>query len=69
VLVLPLPGNEGLAAELARELGAARAALETRRFPDGETYLRLRSDVVGEEVVIVCTLARPDDQFLSLYSP
>lgn len=66
MLILPLPGNETLAAILAQGLGAELGELETRRFPDGESYVRLRSDVRGQEVVLVCTLARPDDQFLRL---
>lgn len=66
MLILPLPGNDTLAQALAQRLGAALGELETRGFPDGESYVRLRSDVEGREVVLVCTLARPDDQFLRL---
>lgn len=65
-IVLPLPGNEQLAATLADALGAPLGGLETRRFPDGESYVRLLSDVAGREVIFVCTLARPDEQFLRL---
>lgn len=66
MLVLPLPGNEALAEDLARRLSAELGVLETRRFPDGESYVRLRSDVAGREVVLVCTLADPDPQILRL---
>jgi ribose-phosphate pyrophosphokinase len=66
MLFLPLPGNETLAQELARETRGELGRLERRRFPDGETYLRLRSDVARREVVLVCTLADPDPQFLPL---
>jgi ribose-phosphate pyrophosphokinase len=66
MMILPLPGNDTLAKTLAQRLGAELGVLETRRFPDGESYVRLRSDVKGREVVLVCTLARPDDQFLRL---
>lgn len=66
MLILPLPGNTTLAKDMARELGAELGVLEIRRFPDWESYVRLRSDVQGQEVVFVCTLARPDEQFLSL---
>lgn len=65
-LILPLPGAEALASEIAAGLGAGLASLETRRFPDGESYVRLTSDVAGRDVVVVCALARPDDQFLRL---
>ena len=65
-LFLPLPGNETLADELARLSGGAIGTLEIRRFPDGESYVRLIADVAGKDVDFVCTLARPDDQILRL---
>ena len=65
-VVLALPGNETLAGQLAAAAGAELGLLETRRLPDGETYLRLRSDVVRREVILVCTLADPDPQVLRL---
>lgn len=65
-LFLPMPGNHALAAELARLTRGTLGRLETRRFPDGESYVRLRSDVAGTDLVIVCTLARPDGKFLPL---
>ncbi len=65
-LIFPVPGNEAMASQLATGLGAALGVLETRRFPDGETYIRLASDVSDQDVVFVCTLSRPDDQFLRL---
>ena len=40
-LILALPGNEAFAGMLAGHLAAETGHLETRTFPDGETYLRL----------------------------
>jgi ribose-phosphate pyrophosphokinase len=65
-LILPMPGNERLGSDLAGRSGAALGRLESRRFPDGETYVRLACDVSGRDVAIVCTLAQPDEQFLRL---
>ncbi|HEX7946002.1 MAG TPA: ribose-phosphate pyrophosphokinase [Phenylobacterium sp.] len=65
-LLLALPGNEAFAARLAVAGGFDRAALDTRRFPDGERYVRIDSDVSGRVVDLVCTLAQPDDKFLTL---
>ncbi|RJL07363.1 ribose-phosphate pyrophosphokinase [Paracoccus aestuarii] len=65
-LILPLPGNETFARQLADAGGWEAGALETRRFPDGETYLRILSDVKDKAVDLVATLARPDDGFLRL---
>lgn len=65
-LILPLPGNETFARPLADAGGWELGALETRRFPDGETYVRILSDVKGKPVDLVATLARSDDGFLRL---
>ncbi len=61
-LVIPLPGNEAMAAKLGGDLGA----LEVHRFPDGETHLRFESDLRGRAVILVCTLDRPDAKYLPL---
>lgn len=65
-LILPLPGNEKFARHVAEVGGWEPGRLETRRFPDGETYLRVLSDVADRSVDLVCSLARPDEQFLRL---
>lgn len=65
-LVLPMPGNEAFAARLAAASGAELGRVETRRFPDGETYVRLLSATKGRAVDLVCTLADPDEGFLRL---
>lgn len=65
-LILPLPGNETFARQLAEAGGWERGTIETRRFPDGETYVRVLSEVADRPVCLVCTLAPPDDGFLRL---
>lgn len=65
-VILPLPGNDIFARRLVEAGGWELGALETRRFPDGETYVRILSDVADRSVYLVCTLARPDDGFLRL---
>lgn len=65
-LVLPLPGNEALATRLAQAVDGELGRIEGRRFPDGESYVRLHGDPAGRPVDLVCTLARPDPQFLPL---
>jgi ribose-phosphate pyrophosphokinase len=65
-LIIALPGNEVLAARLATAIGAQAAAAEFRRFPDGESYLRLHGEFSRRSVVLVSTLDRPDDKFLPL---
>jgi ribose-phosphate pyrophosphokinase len=63
---MPLPGNETFARHLAEVGGWELGHMETRRFPDGESYVRILSDVAGRPVDLVCTLARPDDGLLRL---
>lgn len=46
-LILPMPGNETFARQLAKARKAEVGQVETRRFPDGETYLRLLTPVAA----------------------
>lgn len=72
LILLPFPRNETGAAGLRDAINrldadAARiGAFTLRSFPDGETYVRIESDVRGRPVAIVCTLDRPDDKVLPL---
>ncbi len=65
-LVFALPGNEAAAEALCAHLPGEAGAIEVRRFPDDETYLRVRTDVAGRRAILVCTLRGPDDKFLPL---
>ena len=49
-----------------QECSAGRGVISLRRFPDGETYVRVETPVRGRDVAIVCTLDRPDDKILPL---
>jgi ribose-phosphate pyrophosphokinase len=62
--LLAMPGNEVLAQRLAP--GFELMPSEMRRFPDGESYVRLLGDLQGRSLAVLCTLARPDDKFLGL---
>jgi ribose-phosphate pyrophosphokinase len=63
-LLLPLPGSEAFSAQVAAAGGFELAALEFRRFPDGERYVRVDADPTGRPVDIVCPNA--DEHFLTL---
>jgi ribose-phosphate pyrophosphokinase len=65
-LLFAMPGNEDFTRRLRAILEAESGVLETRRFPDGETYLRLLSDVGGRSIALVCALDRPDGKTLPL---
>ena len=66
-LLFAFPGNEAMAAGLCRLRGWEAAAWELRAFPDGETHIRFQSDPAGREVVLLCSLDRPNDKVLPLY--
>lgn len=65
-LFFALPGNEAMAASLAGILQADIARIETRKFPDGETYLRFVDSPERRAVVLVCTLQDPNEKLLPL---
>ena len=65
-LTLALPGNEDLARGIAQACGSEAGRIETRRFPDGESYVRLHGEPADRIVDVICTLAHPDPQFLLL---
>jgi ribose-phosphate pyrophosphokinase len=65
-LCLALPGNDALASALATRIDGEVGRLTVRSFPDGESYVRIESDVAGRETVLACTLARPDAKTLPL---
>ncbi|MEW5918159.1 MAG: ribose-phosphate pyrophosphokinase [Gemmatimonadota bacterium] len=66
LLVFALPGNDSFASDLARRLEGELGPLTLRRFPDGETYVRIDTPVRDRDLVLACTLQRPDDKLLPL---
>lgn len=65
-LLLSMPGNEALGAKLAGVLGAENSLPEIRHFPDGETYARITVDVTARDIILACSLDKPDPKFLPL---
>lgn len=65
-LLFPLPGNRPLADRLVDLIPGTAGTLETRHFPDGETYLRFADDLKDRDVVLVCSLDRPDAKITPL---
>jgi ribose-phosphate pyrophosphokinase len=52
-LIFSIPSYEPLADELASAANISRGKLERSEFPDGEHYLRVCSDVLNHDAVIV----------------
>jgi ribose-phosphate pyrophosphokinase len=66
-IIFALPGNESLAENLCEKLSAEQGKATIRNFPDGETYVRIHSDVQDKKVILACTLYQPDSKILPLY--
>lgn len=66
-ILFGLPGNEQLTKKLAEKLEAEIGETTIRQFPDGETYVRIFSEVRNKCVVLVATLHQPDEKLLPLY--
>jgi ribose-phosphate pyrophosphokinase len=62
-----MPGNEALAVRLTKKARATLGNAECHKFPDGETLIRILSDLREKQVAVVCTLHQPDDKLLPLY--
>jgi ribose-phosphate pyrophosphokinase len=65
-LLFSLDDAHPLLSPLCRGLNAEAGQLERRRFPDGESYLRIHNEVTGRPVLVLADLSRPDDKFLPL---
>ena len=55
--------SQDLAAHVARELGEELGYVETKKFPDGERYLRITGDI-PEEVTVIQSTGYPQDENL-----
>jgi len=62
-----LPGNESLTDALVKKENAEKGSIEMRQFPDGESYIRILSNIKDKKVFLVCTLHQPDTKLLPLY--
>lgn len=51
--MVSLPGDPGVGSKLARYLGLEHTSLFSKRFPDGEIYLRLLQRIEREKVLLV----------------
>lgn len=65
-LVFGMPGNEERAEQLAQLTASELGAIESRPFPDGESYVRIHGEPKDRDVYLVCTLADPDRLVLPL---
>ena len=65
-LLFDLHSARGLTDRLASALEADVGDLSRRQFPDGESYLRFDTPVGGRDIILLCTLDRPDAKLAPL---
>lgn len=65
MIIVPASSSLGLASKVAKEMGSALAETESKRFPDGEMYVRIATDLKGAEVAVVGN-TRSDSDVLEL---
>lgn len=67
MILFSLPGNDIMSHKLLKQLNAEAGESIIRQFPDGESYVKLNSNVKGKRAVLVSTLHEPNDKLLPLY--
>lgn len=66
-LLFVLDGNTQLQQGLQSALRVERGDCLVRRFPDGESYVRVLSDCRDRDVIVLCSLSQPDQHTLPLF--
>jgi ribose-phosphate pyrophosphokinase len=64
LIVVPGPASQQLGRKVADLLEAKIAPVAFKRFPDGESYIRLKGDLEEEEVAVIQTTSPPQDTHL-----
>jgi ribose-phosphate pyrophosphokinase len=64
VIVVPGPASTELGRLVAAELKAEVVSVEFKRFPDGESRIKLEGEVKGADVVVVQTTGPPQNENL-----
>lgn len=66
-LLIGFDGNDELKASLVRRLRLESGDYQYRRFPDGESYVRLISDCRDRDLILLGSLNNPDERTLPLW--
>ena len=65
-LVFAFPEQQPLAKTLCATLDFEEGAWDWRHFPDGESYVRVLSELRAKPATILCSLNQPDEKLLPL---
>jgi len=66
-LIIGGSASQKLAAKVAEDLDENLSPIETRRFPDGERYIRIKGEIPKEAVVIQSTGYPQDENLMELF--
>lgn len=64
MLIVPGPASKELAARVATKLPAPVCPVDSKYFPDGESYVRIAGEVRGDKVAIIQSTYPPQDKHL-----
>jgi ribose-phosphate pyrophosphokinase len=64
LLIIPGPASTELAHRVSHTLGIESAALESKIFPDGDSYFKINEEVRGQDVAIIQSTCPPQDRNL-----
>jgi len=64
MIIVPGPASQELGRKIAELLKQKIVSIESKRFPDGESYIRFDGEVENEDVIIVQTTSPPQNENL-----
>lgn len=67
IIIFSLPGNDMLTQKLAFTMKVKIGKAIIRDFPDGESYIRILTNVKNKNIILVCTLHKPNEKILLIY--
>lgn len=65
-ILFNLDSDPDLSSRLRLALDAEAGELEQRHFPDGESYMRVHTDVESRDCLVFCNLYQPDNKLVRL---
>ncbi len=65
-IIFSFPEYKELTKKISNQLDCELGDITVRHFPDGESFVKLNSDVKGKNVILVCGLDNPDKKIMAL---
>lgn len=65
-IIFAFPKYEKLASSLAMQTGHKLGSLTYRHFLEGETYVKINSDVKNKKIILICGLENADEKIAAL---